>query len=439
MGVTGVSGARAAPAPPPDAVITVGSFDFAESRLLAEIYSQTLEGADIRVRRAFGLGPREFVAPALARRARRVRPRVRGHRGPVPEPRHAPRPGADVTDTHAALLRALNGTERHVPSIPPRRRTPTPSSSRARRADAIRPEHGERPGRASRRSSPSAVHPSVRPVRSASSGCARSTDCEFEEIVELDAGGPADATRRSGTARSTSRCSSRTDPAIWRRRPVELQRRPRLAAGGERHSDRAHRGGRSSSGRRLVDPVNEVSARLTTDVLRELNEQMADGRVGPGGRVAGWLDARGVCDDHRRRRSPHRASRHRRITSRSPGRPRPAPPPPPAAVRRGPAAPAEASASPARAGCRVGGPARLDGHRDATPRPWRARHRPGRLGDPAADRAPAHRLAHRRRWTPIDRVGSGWTVTVVGVALAARARGVPAVAPPVHVPRRHRS
>ena len=49
-----------------DEVVTVGSFDFAESRLLAEIYSQTLEGAGIRVRRAFDLGPREFVAPALA-------------------------------------------------------------------------------------------------------------------------------------------------------------------------------------------------------------------------------------------------------------------------------------------------------------------------------------------------------------------------------------
>ena len=49
-----------------DKVVTVGSFDFAESRLLAEIYSQALEAAGIRVRRAFGLGPREFVAPALA-------------------------------------------------------------------------------------------------------------------------------------------------------------------------------------------------------------------------------------------------------------------------------------------------------------------------------------------------------------------------------------
>src|SRR5436190_1112728 len=50
-----------------DNAITVGSFNFAESDLLAEIYSQTLERGGYHVRRAFDLGPREFVAPALAR------------------------------------------------------------------------------------------------------------------------------------------------------------------------------------------------------------------------------------------------------------------------------------------------------------------------------------------------------------------------------------
>jgi osmoprotectant transport system substrate-binding protein len=50
-----------------DDSITVGSFSFAESELLGELYSQTLERGGYQVRRAFGLGPREFVAPALAR------------------------------------------------------------------------------------------------------------------------------------------------------------------------------------------------------------------------------------------------------------------------------------------------------------------------------------------------------------------------------------
>src|SRR5689334_5578786 len=39
-----------------DATVTVGSFGFAESRLLAELYSQALEQAGYPVQRAFDLG-----------------------------------------------------------------------------------------------------------------------------------------------------------------------------------------------------------------------------------------------------------------------------------------------------------------------------------------------------------------------------------------------
>lgn len=49
-----------------DDAVTIGSFDFAESVLLAEIYSQALEYRGIPVDRAFALGSREFVAPAIA-------------------------------------------------------------------------------------------------------------------------------------------------------------------------------------------------------------------------------------------------------------------------------------------------------------------------------------------------------------------------------------
>src|SRR5262245_57966367 len=48
-----------------DDAITVGSFAFAESVLLAEIYSQALEAGGFTVERAFDIGPREFVDPAL--------------------------------------------------------------------------------------------------------------------------------------------------------------------------------------------------------------------------------------------------------------------------------------------------------------------------------------------------------------------------------------
>jgi osmoprotectant transport system substrate-binding protein len=49
-----------------DSAVTIASFDFAESALLAEIYAQTLEGAGYRVNRKLRLGPRELVSPALS-------------------------------------------------------------------------------------------------------------------------------------------------------------------------------------------------------------------------------------------------------------------------------------------------------------------------------------------------------------------------------------
>jgi osmoprotectant transport system substrate-binding protein len=62
-------GTGAGDQPPPnslgDDAVTVGSFDFLESQLLAEIYSAALERGGYRVERAFALGPRELVAPAL--------------------------------------------------------------------------------------------------------------------------------------------------------------------------------------------------------------------------------------------------------------------------------------------------------------------------------------------------------------------------------------
>lgn len=55
--------------PPPrvdrDDAVTVASFNFPESVLLAEIYAQALEAAGVRVKRETALGTRELVMPAL--------------------------------------------------------------------------------------------------------------------------------------------------------------------------------------------------------------------------------------------------------------------------------------------------------------------------------------------------------------------------------------
>jgi osmoprotectant transport system substrate-binding protein len=60
-----VPSAAGKPAGRPGTVITVGSFDFPESVLLAEIYGQALAAASFPVRILPDLGPRELVDPAL--------------------------------------------------------------------------------------------------------------------------------------------------------------------------------------------------------------------------------------------------------------------------------------------------------------------------------------------------------------------------------------
>ena len=59
------SSPAAGPAGRPGGVISVGSFDFPESVLLAEIYGQALAAAKFPVRILPNLGPREVVDPAL--------------------------------------------------------------------------------------------------------------------------------------------------------------------------------------------------------------------------------------------------------------------------------------------------------------------------------------------------------------------------------------
>jgi osmoprotectant transport system substrate-binding protein len=61
-----------------DDSVTVGSFDFPESVLLGEIYSQALEARGLSVIRRLDLGPRELVDPALSRGLLEVVPEYEG-------------------------------------------------------------------------------------------------------------------------------------------------------------------------------------------------------------------------------------------------------------------------------------------------------------------------------------------------------------------------
>ena len=97
-----------------DDAITIGAFDFAESELLGELYGQALEHRGFAVQRAFGIGPREIVAPALARGLLELVPEYAGTALTFFS-LGAAMPSADVATTHSALQQAVG--PRHLTAL----------------------------------------------------------------------------------------------------------------------------------------------------------------------------------------------------------------------------------------------------------------------------------------------------------------------------------
>ena len=265
-------------------VVTVASFDFTESRLLAEIYAGALERAGVPVRRTLGLGPRELVAPALASGLVDVVPEYAGTAvqflslgRAVPEP--------DVAATHAALVDALDGTPAQALASAPAQDA---NAFVVRRAVADRLGLGtlsDLQGAARRLSFGGPPECATRPL--CLEGLRDVYGIEFGEVVALDAGGPL--TRQAlATGIVDVALLFSTDPALGDDDLVELVD-DRALQPAENVTPIVRRAAVDRFGSRLVDTLDAVSARLDTATLRELNALAAEGSV----RVTAteWLDA----------------------------------------------------------------------------------------------------------------------------------------------------
>jgi osmoprotectant transport system substrate-binding protein len=104
--VTGCSGSEPEDPPRPAAGVAVASFNFAESRLLAEIYAQALEHEGVEVRRELDLGPRELVMPAMRQGLVDIVPEYLGTALTAAEPTAAVDP-SDPDAVHRALAAAV--------------------------------------------------------------------------------------------------------------------------------------------------------------------------------------------------------------------------------------------------------------------------------------------------------------------------------------------
>jgi osmoprotectant transport system substrate-binding protein len=271
-----------------DAAITVASFDFPESDLLAEIYAQALQAGGFDTRLARRLGPRELVQPALASGLVEFVPEYSGTAleflslGAV-----EPTPDAGVT--RAALRRTMDADR--IVAL-------EPAPAQDANAVVVTRELADRYD-LDQVSDLEAVAPGLTiggPPECPSrpfclEGLERVYGLEFESFLPLDAGGPL--THQALTRGHVDvAILFTTDPEIDTPALVVLDDDRRLQPA-ENVVPLVRAEVVERWGDDLVELVDGVSARLATEDLRALNAQVAAGDS-PGAVAERWLDGEGL-------------------------------------------------------------------------------------------------------------------------------------------------
>lgn len=266
-----------------DGAITVASFDFPESELLAEIYGLALRDNGYAVRFGRRLGPRELVDPALARGLVELVPEYAGTALQFLSLGKA-RPSADVAATHRALERTLRGSE--LVALDP---APAQDSNAIVVTPRTASEHRLRTISDLAKVRPPLVFggPPECPNRPfCLQGLRRAYGLRVKSFLPLDVGGPLTRQALEQSHVDVALMFS-TEPALVNAGLIALAD-DRALQPAENITPLVHRAAVKRWGPGFVDVVNRVSAALTTQDLRALNAQVAAGT--PSGAVAaGWL------------------------------------------------------------------------------------------------------------------------------------------------------
>jgi osmoprotectant transport system substrate-binding protein len=267
-----------------DGAVTIGSFAFPESSLLAEIYAQALAAQGFKVKRAFDLGPRELVEPALERGLIEFVPEYLGS-----ALQFVTRGTADVSSdaeaTHRTLMEALH--ERGVAVL---------ASSPAQDANAI----AVSPQTAAKydlKTISDLVPVAGDLVFGGPPECPSRPLCllglratyglTFDRFVALDAGGPLTSAELASGLIDVGLLFT-TDWQIRANGFVVLDDDRRMQPA-ENVTPIVRNEVEAAYGSRFSDVVDAVSARLTTEVLRDLNGQVSLQAKSAAEVAAAWL------------------------------------------------------------------------------------------------------------------------------------------------------
>jgi osmoprotectant transport system substrate-binding protein len=267
-----------------DDAITVASFNFSESVILAEIYAQALEGGGFKVDRQLDLGTRELVEPALERGLVEFVPEYSGSALTFVTKGEAT-PTADEGATYRDLRSALQG--RGIIAL-------APAPAQDKNGLVARAETAMQFGLTTISDLVPAASQLVfggppecpeRPL--CLLGLESTYGLKFRDFIPLDSGGPL-TVQALAQGHVDVGLLFTSDGAINANGFVLLED-DRLLQPAENVTPVAHREVVDRFGDEFVRLVNAVSAELTTDDLRDLNAMVSiEGERAPDV-AAGWL------------------------------------------------------------------------------------------------------------------------------------------------------
>lgn len=271
-----------------DDVITVGSFDFAESALLGEIYSQALEGGGFTVERRFEIGPRELVLPAMSAGFIEFVPEYLGTALQFLSLGDAQ--GSDASTSHRALDQTL-----HAGKLVALESSPAQDAN----AFFVTQSTADRDGL---RKLSDVARVDEKLTFGGPAECASRPLClvglrdtyglTFGQVVSLDAGGPLTRQALSEGAIDIALLFT-TDPAINSEGFVELGDDKALQPA-ENVTPLVRAELVDRWGARFVDLIDAVSEHLSTEDLRDLNGKVARGDGDITSVARAWLAEQGL-------------------------------------------------------------------------------------------------------------------------------------------------
>lgn len=271
--------------PSPEGTVRVGSGDFSESRLLAEIYAQGLEVRGVTVERSFAIGTRETYLPTLRSGEVDLVPEYTGNLLRALDPRATATAPEEV---YQQVLRAL------PPTLTLLQQAAAQNSDAVVVTRAYAEQNGLRSIEDLVRLCPTVVFggpPEFGERPYGLAGLARTYGCRFREFVPLDSGGPVTvAALRDGTVQAADVFT--TDAAIPENDfTVLADPRANFAA-----QNVVPLIARSKTGDpRVTEVLDKISAQLDTVVLTDLNRQLGGPDKPDIAQVArGWLASSGV-------------------------------------------------------------------------------------------------------------------------------------------------